>query len=97
MKFADTYGWNDVQFAVRLRVIRRRCNLTQDEVAYRAGVSRNTIVNLETYGDAKLSTIAAISNALRMPMHAWFLPDDEWRKWYDFNIPQDAPDAARGE
>lgn len=87
--FADRYGWNAVQFAVRLRVIRKRCNLTQGEVAYRAGVSRNTVVNLEAYGDAKLSTIVDISNALRMPMHAWFLPDDEWRKWYDFNIPKE--------
>jgi DNA-binding XRE family transcriptional regulator len=89
MRFADTYGWNDVQFAVRLRVMRIRCNLTQDEVAYRAGLSRNTIVKLESCGDAKLSTIVAISNVLRMPMHAWFLPDDEWRKWYDLNIPQE--------
>jgi len=84
---ADTHGWNGIQFAVRLRVIRRRCNLSQDELAYRAGVSRNTISNLETFEDAKLSTIVAISNVLRMPLYAWFLPEDEWRKWYDFNIP----------
>ncbi len=85
----DTYGWNSIQFAVRLRVIRRQCNLSQDELAYRAGVSRNTVSNMESYGDAKLSTIVAISNAMRMPLHAWFLPDDEWRKWYDFNIPKE--------
>lgn len=89
MKIADTYGWNDIQFAVRIRVMRRRCNLSQEELAYRAGVSRNTITNLESYGDAKLSTIVAVSNAMRMPMHAWFLPDDEWHKWYDFNIQQE--------
>lgn len=88
--YSDTYGWNDIQFSVRIRVMRKRCNLTQEELAYRAGVSRNTIVKIETYrGDAKLSTIADISNAMRMPMHAWFLPEDEWRKWYDFNIPQE--------
>ncbi len=85
----DTYGWNSIQFAVRLRVIRRQCNLSQDELAYRAGVSRNTVSNMESYGDAKLSTIVAISNAMRMPLHAWFLPDDEWRKWYGFNIPKE--------
>lgn len=87
---ADSYGWNSVQFAVRLRVIRRKCMLTQSELAYRSGVSRNTITNIESYGDAHLSTIIAISNAMRMPLHAWFLPEDDWRKWYDFNIPQEA-------
>jgi len=93
MSLADTHGWNDIQLAVRIRVIRKRCNLSQEELAYRAGVSRNTITNLETYGDAKLSTIVAISNAMRMPMHAWFLPDKDWKDWYDFNIPEEGTAA----
>jgi DNA-binding XRE family transcriptional regulator len=91
MRLVDTYGWDAVQLSIRLHVIRLRCNLTQEELAYRAGISRNTIVKLESCGDTKLSTIVALSNAMRMPMHAWFLPEDEWRKWYDFNIPQDTP------
>lgn len=89
MTLADTYGWNGIQFSVRMRVIRRRCNLTQSELAYRAGVSRNTVTKMESYCDVKLSTIVAVSNAMRMPLHAWFLPEGEWRKWYDFNIPQE--------
>lgn len=89
MTLADTHGWNSIQFSVRMRVIRRRCNLTQSELAYRAGVSRNTITKMESYCDVKLSTIVSVSNAMRMPLHAWFLPEDEWRKWYDFNIPQE--------
>lgn len=84
----DRHGWNSVQFAVRLRVIRKKCNLTQEELAYRAGVSRNSIVNLESFSDVKLSTLVSVSNAMSMPLHAWFLPEDEWRKWYDFNIPE---------
>lgn len=89
MTLADRYGWNGVQFAIRLHCIRIRCNLTQDEVAYRSGVSRNTVVKLESGADAKLSTVIAVTNALNMPLHAWFLPEDEWRKWYDFNVPKD--------
>lgn len=93
MTLADRYGWSGIQFAMRLHQIRLVCNLTQDELAYRAGISRNTITKLEAGSDTKLSTIVELSNVLRMPLHAWFLPDDEWRKWYDANIPQEGSDA----
>lgn len=88
---SDTHGWNATQLYWRLFLMRTRCNLTQTELAYRAGLSRNIITKLESGGhaDAKLSTLVAVSNVMRMPMHAWFLPEDEWRKWYDFNIPQE--------
>lgn len=96
MTLSDRYGWNGIQFAMRLHLIRTLCNLTQGELAYRSGVSRNTIVKLESGNDVKLSTIIAITNCLNMPLHAWFLSDDEWRKWYDFNIPrEDSRDEAR--
>lgn len=93
MKLVDKFGWRGIQVAIRMHAMRIRCNLTQESLAERAAISRNTISKLELSGDMKLSTLTAVSDALRVPMHAWFLPEDEWRKWYEFE--REAPDSNR--
>lgn len=66
----------------RLRMVREDGRLTQQEVADRAGVSRNTIIKLEAHEDMLLSTLLLLSDALEVAPHVWLLPDRDWQRWY---------------
>lgn len=68
--------------AFRLRAVRERSSLSQQDLADMANVSRNTVSKLENTNDAKLSTILALSAALGVPAHTWLLPDRDWFEWF---------------
>ena len=48
----------------RLRAVRQRVALSQEELAARAGVSRTTIIKLEAGRDAWPKTVRALAKAL---------------------------------
>ena len=59
----------------KVKEIRLKNNLTQEELAIKANISRATIVKIES-GDAvevKISTLQAIAKALDCPVSAFFL------------------------
>lgn len=59
----------------KLKKFREEKNLTQEELAKLAGVSRVTISGLETdsQNDVKLKTMKSISRALNVPVEDIFL------------------------
>lgn len=80
--------------AFRLRAVRERSNLSQQQLAEVAGVTRQTISNLENTSDAKLSTILALSAALDVPAHTWLLPDRDWFEWFCCELRSQGKDSA---
>ncbi|WSJ23213.1 helix-turn-helix transcriptional regulator [Streptomyces sp. NBC_01324] len=53
----------------RIRERRMRCNLTQEQLAYRAGISRDTVHRIEAArNDAPISYFWRIARALDMPL-----------------------------
>lgn len=66
---------------MRLQMVRKQVFMSQREVAVRAGIARNTVSNIELDDDAKLSTLQQLSDALDVPLDAWFVPDSEWLEW----------------
>ena len=48
----------------RLRVVREKKLLNQDELAVKAGISRGTILRLEAGFDARLPTVRKLAEAL---------------------------------
>lgn len=80
-----------VAFSVsfRFRAVRERRNLSQQELADKTGVSRNTVSNLENTSDVKLSTLLALSAALDVPVHTWLMPDRKWSDWFCDSYPQE--------
>ena len=77
-------AWRDYTntLAVRLRQLRADRNLSQEDVAYRAGLGRSMYQQLEKgegrrglAADPKLRTLVAISQALNVSV-GLLLPDD---------------------
>ena len=58
----------------KLKEIRERKKMTQEELAAKSGVSRVTISMLESgaQDDAKASTLAKLADALDEPMESFF-------------------------
>jgi transcriptional regulator with XRE-family HTH domain len=57
-------------FALRLRELRKRAGLTQDQVAERSGLSVTMVQNLERPSDGgnpRLTTLFALADALGVP------------------------------
>jgi transcriptional regulator with XRE-family HTH domain len=50
----------------RLRAQRMALDLTQPEVAERAGVSKGTVSNIESHGQATLESLVRVLQALRL-------------------------------
>lgn len=61
----------------RLAEIRKKKNITQEELAEKSGVSRVTIANIErgALKDVKISTTLKIVNALNEPLENIFCLD----------------------
>lgn len=59
----------------KLKEARKKCGLTQEELAERSGVSRSTIVMIErgNFMDVKLSTLKKLSDALGKKIESIFL------------------------
>jgi transcriptional regulator with XRE-family HTH domain len=55
-------------FSRRLRHARDAAGLTQDELADRAGVARNTLSRIERGEDTSLSTAGRLARALHVPL-----------------------------
>lgn len=58
----------------KLKKLREKRKLTQEELANKAGVSRVTISNLEngTYENINLSTLRKLASALHVPVGYFF-------------------------
>lgn len=58
----------------RLMELRKAKGMRQEDLANAAGVSRQTIIKIERgdFDSIQRDTIAAISDALGLPMHAWY-------------------------
>lgn len=72
----DTKGGERVQY--RIKELRESQNLTQTELAERAGIARATIWKLET-GDDEITTtktLAKIASVLGVGVNDLFLPAD---------------------
>lgn len=76
--------WGDFsdRLALRLRILRERSNLSQEDVAYQAGITRYTYQRLEKgttrNGDPvnpTLRSLIAIAQALRVGLHD-LIPDE---------------------
>ncbi len=70
-RVCDTAGWQAYRTAVgdRLRAARIQANLTQEDLAHRAGVSRNVVQRIER-GDPeapRLSSLWRLARELRLP------------------------------
>lgn len=66
---------------MRFRIVRERLHLSQQEVADKVGIARNTISNFENNADIKLSTLVDLSTTLDIPPHVWLSPDEDWLWW----------------
>jgi transcriptional regulator with XRE-family HTH domain len=59
------------RMARRLKILRRRCGLTQEALAAKAGLSRTYLARLETARqDPTLSTLVKLAKALGVPVTA---------------------------
>ena len=58
-----------------IRAIREENNMTQNELAKKANISRATIIKLESGEEmeVKISTLEALANALNCPVSAFFV------------------------
>ena len=48
----------------RVKAMRLQANITQEDVSARTGISRQTIVNLETHGRGTIATLVAVLRAI---------------------------------
>ena len=66
-----------MQMGVRIRERREELRMTQEELANKSGISRQTISSLETgkYDNALFGTLAAIAMALDTTVDKIFYPD----------------------
>lgn len=64
------------QLSVQVRTIRKGLNLTQDELAKKAGVPRTTICQIENqkYGNPGLDLIAKIADGINAVITITFFP-----------------------
>ena len=60
----------------RLRALRERKALTQDELADLAGVSRQTVVKIEGGLEPRPSTVRKLAKALGVQPHELMTPDE---------------------
>ena len=62
---------------IKIRERREELRMTQEELAQKSGVSRQTISSLETgkYEDVLISTLAAIATALGTTVDKIFYPE----------------------
>lgn len=60
----------------KIKARRKELGLTQEELAIKSRVSRQTIVSIEngTGGDVLIGTITAIADALEIPIEYFFIP-----------------------
>ena len=60
----------------KIKARRKELGLTQEELAIKSRVSRQTIVSIEngTGGDVLIGTITAIADALEIPIEFFFIP-----------------------
>lgn len=70
-----------IDIFMRLLIVRTNLDMSQQELATRAGLSRNTVSNIENGKKYELGTLIVISDALEVPPHTWLLPDIEWLQW----------------
>lgn len=75
--------------AKNLIIARTVNNMTQEELAQRAGISRYTIVQIENgEGDPKLSTLSDIASALGFSVALLFLGENEFKAIQTMNNEQ---------
>ena len=60
----------------KLKTRRKELGLTQEELAAKSRVSRQTIVSIEngSGGDVLIGTLTAIADALEIPIEYFFMP-----------------------
>ena len=65
------------EMGIKIRERREELRMTQEELAQKSGVSRQTISSLETgkYEDVLVSTLAAIATALGTTVDKIFYPE----------------------
>ncbi|RYG33520.1 XRE family transcriptional regulator [bacterium] len=75
----------------RIQHYRHIRNLTREETAARAGISRTTLLRLERGLPAHESTIRKVAKALQVYPPHLFLPDEEWNRPYQVHRADDNP------
>lgn len=70
-----------IHVGTRFRMVREAYGLSQQDLADKSCISRNTISNLERCNDIKLSTLLELSVRLGVAPHLWLAPDSEWLLW----------------
>lgn len=70
-------GGSEKQMGIKIRERREELRMTQEELANKSGVSRQTISALENgkYDNVLIGTLAAIANALGVTVDKFFYPE----------------------
>ena len=74
----DSFELRESRMKTRLKYWRHRRAMTQHELAAAAGVSNQTIVNIERYGKEPIpTTVRKLAQALGITTEAFFTDDPE--------------------
>lgn len=71
-----------LRVADRLRMVRKVCGMSQEALAEKSSVTRNTITNAERGKHISMVTFFKISQALNVAPHYLILPDEEFLAWW---------------